>query len=226
MKFDIRKITNEILDELSDYITQQLSSLYPNPNASKNEDKLVIKHGLPLAILRMKEIKRVAVPYDVNIFYTYHSMEYSTFLYIISNTIYLTNGNKHIELCDRLFLLNRSLNSIDLFYKNNMPPIFIIAHGLGCVIGNAEYGNNLIFFQNTTIGRVGNDSPKIGDNVIIYPNCVITGKTVIGSNCVISAGSIVHNRIVPDNSLVKFSGNEIILSPLNKNYLEHYFRGI
>ncbi len=200
---------------------QQLSSLYPS--TSINEDKLAIINSLPLALRRMKEIKKVAIPYDENIFYTYHSMEYSTFLYIIANTIYSTNGN--IELCDRIFLLNRSLNSIDLFYKNNMPPIFIIAHGLGCVIGNAEYGNNLIFFQNTTIGRVGNDSPKIGDNVIIYPNCVITGKTVIGSNCVISAGTVIHNRIVPDNSLVRSSGNEIKISSLKKDYLGYYFRG-
>ncbi|MBW3733663.1 hypothetical protein ACFX5Z_21100 [Aeromonas dhakensis] len=221
MKFDIREITDKILDDLSEFMIQQLSSLYPS--TSINEDKLAIINSLPLALRRMKEIKKVAIPYDENIFYTYHSMEYSTFLYIIANTIYSTNGN--IELCDRIFLLNRSLNSIDLFYKNNMPPIFIIAHGLGCVIGNAEYGNNLIFFQNTTIGRVGNDSPKIGDNVIIYPNCVITGKTVIGSNCVISAGTVIHNRIVPDNSLVRSSGNEIKISSLKKDYLGYYFRG-
>lgn len=221
MKFDIRETTDKILDDLSEYMIQQLSFLYPS--TSINEDKLAIKNSLPLALRRMKEIKKVAMPYDENIFYTYHSMEYSTFLYIIANTIYLTNGS--IELCDRLFLLNRSLNSIDLFYKNNMPPIFIIAHGLGCVIGNAEYGNNLIFFQNTTIGRVGNDSPKIGDNVIIYPNCVITGKTIIGSNCVISAGTVIHNRIVPDNSLVRSSGNEIKLSSLKRDYLGYYFRG-
>jgi serine O-acetyltransferase len=103
-----------------------------------------------------------------------------------------------------------------------MPEIFFISHGIGSVIGNAKFGNNFVFFQNITVGRVNDLSPQIGSEVIMYPGSVITGNSIIGNNVVVSANTVIHNYDIPNNSIV-FPGNKIpVIKPLSKNYIELY----
>lgn len=42
----------------------------------------------------------------------------------------------------------------------------------------------------------------IGDNTIIYPNVMIEGSTVIGSNCTIHMGSYIKDSTIGDNSTI------------------------
>ncbi len=46
---------------------------------------------------------------------------------------------------------------------------------------------------------------EIGIDSVIYPNCVITGKTIIGENCEILENSHIENSIIADDVSVKTS---------------------
>ena len=47
--------------------------------------------------------------------------------------------------------LIRYISGMFVSYKCNLPDIFIFYHAVGSVIGNAEYSDFLVIFQNVTI---------------------------------------------------------------------------
>lgn len=79
---------------------------------------------------------------------------------------------------------------------------FWTEHYYGIVIGNnAKVGANCTFYQNVTIGQSRGKYPRIGSNVIIYPNSIVLGDIAIGNNSIILAGSVVLSD-VPENTMV------------------------
>jgi serine O-acetyltransferase len=116
------------------------------------------------------------------------------------------------------------LNSIDLYYKIQMPEHFLIGHGLGAVFSKACYGNYLVVFQNVTIGVQDGLYPSIGDKTVIYPNCIIAGKTIIGENSVIGAGTKLINKTIPDCSLVFEKDGNLCVKQNTQSEIEKYFR--
>lgn len=111
----------------------------------------------------------------------------------------------------KVYLCNHFNIGIWTLYKKKT----IFHHPIGIVIGfKVELGNNCQIFQNVTIGTKDTQNfkegryPKIGNNVIIYPNSIIIGDITIGDNVIIGAGSIVLNDI-PSNVVVAGSPAKI-----------------
>lgn len=95
-------------------------------------------------------------------------------------------------------------NQIPLKYYNSL----ILSHPVGIVIASdAKIGENVVVYQNVTIGRksINCDSSKeypiIEDNVIIYSGAVIGGGITVGANSVVGPNAVV-TKDVPLNSLV------------------------
>ena len=127
------------------------------------------------------------------------------FLYYMSNELY--KRGKSSELCDKVYYLNKIMNSVDLFYAIELPERFGAEHPVGSVMGRAKYGDNLYFYQNCTVGGVetkdGPESyPVLGNNVLLCANSSIIGKCNIGNNVKLGAGALVKNQDIPDDSLV------------------------
>ena len=62
----------------------------------------------------------------------------------------------------------------------------------------AKIGDNVVIYQNVTIGRKNRetpDYPSIGNNVIIYSNSIILGNVRIGDNTTIGCNTIVLKSI-------------------------------
>ncbi|GHV17381.1 serine acetyltransferase [Spirochaetia bacterium] len=85
-------------------------------------------------------------------------------------------------------------------------------HARGCTIIAAKISENVVIYQNVTIGsnmkynknkneweNVGN--PIICKNVVIADGSKILGPIVIGENSVVGAGAIV-TKDMPDNSII------------------------
>ena len=64
----------------------------------------------------------------------------------------------------------------------------IFPHPIGIVIGrNVKLGNNLIIYQNVTLGGIRancseDDYPEIADNIILYAGCCVVGNIIITRN--------------------------------------------
>lgn len=203
---------------LPDYVARQLQSLFPVDLIEK--DRAVIEQALERALIRMSAILRKVRAFEDNAFDSFNSLQYASFLYILGNEIWRNFGP--VPLVDRLFYLNKSLNSVDIYPAIDLPGVFFMSHGTGAVLGNARYGHDIVVFQNVTVGRVGNNRPILGDGIVLYPGASVTGRSVVGSNCVVGAGVTLHNRTIPDGSLVVVEDGKTVIRALEKDFLGLY----
>lgn len=148
------------------------------------------------------------------------SGQYATFLYYLSHA--LRNDR---ERATHLFLLNKALNGIDLFYDVVMPDHFLIGHTVGMVFAKADYGDYCVFHQGCTVGRILADRPMLGEGVVIYPGGAIIGRCRIGPNTVVSAGVQVINTDTPGDCIV-FQGENgrPVFKPITERFYARYYR--
>lgn len=79
---------------------------------------------------------------------------------------------------------------------------FSIAHiGTFTVNSDAKVGTGCRIHPGVTIGSVGRDAPRIGNDVFLGPNCVVVGGISIGDGTHIGPGVVV-TADVPAGSLV------------------------
>lgn len=81
---------------------------------------------------------------------------------------------------------------------------FAIHNFSGIFIPPTTAGDNLLVFQNVTIGHLrgqGGRPPKIGNNVFLGAGAKVLGDITIGDNVVVGANSLVMND-VPDGCTV------------------------
>ena len=133
----------------------------------------------------------------------FNSVIYCNYLYWLSRKLYL---NKENDLADRVYYLNKMLNSVDLFYAIELPRVWSCEHPLGSIMGRAKYSDGFFFYQGCTVGGNRNkgvlEYPTIGENVIMYSDSKIIGSSRIGNNVLISANAYIKNETIPDNSIV------------------------
>jgi serine O-acetyltransferase len=90
--------------------------------------------------------------------------------------------------------------------------ILFAHHARGCIIIASKICENVVIFQNVTIGtnmrynktnaeweNAGN--PIIGKNVVIADGAKILGPVIIGENSFVAAGSII-TKDMPDNCII------------------------
>lgn len=151
------------------------------------------------------------------IFNPYHTVQYMIFLYYLSRNIYV--GTKNITVCDKVYYLNKILNSVDLFYQVKLPKVFGAEHPIGSVMGRAKYGNNFFFYQGCTVGGTKDKKtnalhyPIIEDNVRMFSNTSILGKSHIGRNVEVGAGCTIKNQDIPSDSVVFGESPNLIIKP-------------
>ena len=138
-------------------------------------------------------------------FNTCHSVQWMTFLYYLSNTLYKKSVNT--DLPDKVYYLNKIMNGVDLYCAIELPSIFGAEHPIGSIMGRAKYSDGFFFYQNCTVGgtldKNGKEQyPTLGKNITMYSHSSILGVCDIGDNVEIGAGAIVKNQDVPANSIV------------------------
>ena len=171
----------------------------------ESEEK-VLREGNYSARAEKRAIKAISAfnnKYLSNGFNSYNSVMYCNYLYWVSRMLYVEQQGR---IADKVYYLNKTLNSVDLFYGIELPDEWSCEHPLGTVMGRASYGNRFFFYQGCTVG--GNyhkgvlSYPQIGENVIMYSNSKILGDSVVGNNVVIAANTYIKGENIPNNSVV------------------------
>ena len=205
----IKMISDLSKDEVADLVMRQLQSFVTTLQPS---DKVQLTDAI-CAIYPRLEInfsnssnKYFSVETEngrVPRFDPFHSVQWMTFLYYLSHELYLQKS----KLCDKVYYLNKIMNSVDLFYAIELPDVWSAEHPLGSVMGRAKYSNGFFFYQGCTVGGTKDKNgaiyyPTIEKNVSMFANSCILGRCHIGENVKIGAGCIVKNQDIPDNSIV------------------------
>lgn len=208
-------------ESLAEYTAAQIANLVPDGRGA--ETQAVIKRHIDEALGRVNHCVNGVRYWRPDEFNYLHSSQYCQYLYYLANTIW--RREKHGGAATRLFLLNKALNAIDLFYEIEMPEVFFIGHSVGIVLAKATYGNHLVLYQNSTVGRHIDKIPMIGDGVILYPNTAVIGASKVRSGAVISQGVGVINAEVPENAMAfRGEGGALVFRPTPEALLSEYFR--
>lgn len=188
-------------EDLARYVTDQLNLFFPDANRIQPG----IIGGYTTAVLDDLDycFSHVNDKYfrdgDKTRFNHLNSDQYAMFLYRLSNILYKETGDANVST--KLFLLNKCLHGIDLFYEVDMPRIFLINHPIGTILGRGKYADFFIAHQNCNIGSNKDKFPRMGKYVSLHPGAAILGDCHIGENCKISAGSVVMDMDLDNNSV-------------------------
>lgn len=148
-------------------------------------------------------------------FNPFHSGQYCIFLYYMSRQIAHPEdpNDKNTILADKIYYLNKVMNSVDLFYEIELSAHFGVEHPLGAVMGRAKFGDHFFFYQGCTVGGNHLKYPTLGNNVKMCANSTILGDSHIGDNVTLGAGALVKDQDVPANMNVFGQSPNLIFKP-------------
>jgi len=215
------QLVDQTRDSLLAYTCGQLRHLIPDGRNHPLEGYIARHMDEALArVMTCIDAVRMWRPGEFNYL---HSSQYCQYLYFLANTIW--RHEKDGAACTRLFLLNKALNGIDLFYEIEMPRIFFIGHSVGIVLAKATYGDYLVLYQNSTVGKNHGDAPILGEGVVMYPNTAVIGRCTVGDRTVISQGTSLINRDTPGDCVVYAAGGgALTIKPAGRDILADMFR--
>lgn len=198
-------------EDLKNYIAKQVNNFFPDKFLITSFDvEKILSNALKRTEYCFSNINLKYYGKEKEIYLNHlHSEQYCMFLWFLSNEAYLKNN---INLAEKLFYLNKTLNCLDAFYSIKLPDIFMLSHPVGTVLGNASYKNYLLVYQNVTIGASKEYIyPVLGEDVSLYAGSKIIGNCNISDNVTLSAGSCIINEDIPPNTFVFGQSRNLIL---------------
>jgi serine O-acetyltransferase len=188
--------------EFKDYVLQQMNHFFPdNQNLAANE----YGKAFDIAIERTSYcFSHVNMNTYCNNGETYldhlHANQYAAFLWFLSNTVWTEFHNK--KVANKLYCLNRALNSLSCSYEAKLPRVFLLLHIVGTVLGKAEYSDFFVAGHGCTVGAHHGIYPKIGRGVAMLPHSSIIGACSIGNRVSLGINVRVYKQDVPDDTTI------------------------
>ena len=210
---------------IKNFVLRQLLNFYGVQDPDEFYINKYLDEAIQRTLLCFSHIRnKYFVQNNIN---TFHSGQYFIFLYYLSNTVYRNEikGNENYSdygteirsVCDKIYCLNKVCSSCELYYEVEMPEYFFVDHPLGSVVGRADIENGFVFLQGCTVGGNGGSYPRIGENVFMYSNSKILGRSHIGNNVLIGANTYIKDMDIPDNVMVFGQYPDITIK---RNYAE------
>jgi len=215
------KLRNHTRQSLVAYVVAQSMAIVPDGREAAFRRS--VEAHLDEALARLHRCINACAPWRPDEFDVLQSSQHATFLYFLANSIWKGSGDTEAPV--RLFLMNKALNGIDLFYEIAMPEVFYIGHSLGVVLAKAAYGNYLVLYQHATVGRHKDQVPVIGERVVLYPGSTVAARSVVEDDAVVSQGASVINQRVPAG-MIAFGGEagSLTFRARPADLLQEYFR--
>jgi len=214
-------------DCLVNYVVKQLNNFFPDGHDLAFCDvNKYIDETMERLFYCFSNIKKKHYFDGANVLFNHlNSEHYSMFLYLLSNTIYKTS-DRYEELATKIFLLNKMLHCIDVFYSVELPKVFLFTHPVGTILGHAKYGNNFCVFQGCTVGVAyeGGEYPEVGENVLMYSGSKIIGSSKVCDNVILGADTTIINREIEKNKVVVGSFPNLKIINNERDDLERTFR--
>jgi len=211
--------------DITNYTMNQLNNVFPDKNIVTFE---LIHDGVVEALNRVyNNFSHIKGKYyrdgDTTLFNHLNGDHYCVYLYYLSNTLYKKGYSDW--LCSKVFYLNKLLHGIDAFYSVELPEHFMVIHPLGTVLGNAKYGDYMIFYQGVTIGASAEGIyPEFEGQNILYSQSAVIGNLNVGSNAIIANGVRVTNQNIPSNTLVFGGKDGLVFKENRKKIIETIFQ--
>lgn len=187
-------------DDLASYLSNQLNTFFPdNRSVSPLDLTNMIDNALEQLEYCFSYIDNKYFCDGKNIqFSVLNGDQYSMFLYWAS---YISaNTLERLDIAEKIYLLNKALHGIDVFYAVKLPRIFHFVHPVGTVLGRASYNDYLLVYQRCSVGSNHGKSPKLGKFVTLHPGASVLGNSLIGDNCSLASNSLALDMELSGNN--------------------------
>lgn len=188
-------------NELLHYTLQQVNNLFPDGKLYRKDNLMkAFNTSLEKVEFCFSKVRNKYFFFDNIVQFNHlNGDQYSMFLYFLSNTLY--QENIYTSLSEKLFLLNKFLFGVDVFYQISLPDIFLFVHPLGTVIGRGQFENYLVIYQGCSIGANNDIYPTLGKYVTLHPNSSVLGNCKIGDNCALASNSLIIDKSLEDEHI-------------------------
>lgn len=210
--------------ELREYVSRQVNHFFPDKQIVKMD---LYKSSVDLALDRLNYcFKHSALKNYFNKNQTYfnhlYSDQYLMFLWFLANTMW-ENGVDQ-PLLNKLYYLNKALHAFDCMYNTKLPNIFFVFHGVGTVLGKAEYADFLTVFHNCAVGVHDNKYPIFKKGVTLAAQSSVMGACIIGNRVSIGANtSIFKTKIDNDMTAYRDSDGQLIFRRSSRWYGQTFY---
>ena len=200
--------------ELAKYLSRQLNNMFPDARSIAPSE---IESVLPHVLERVEHcFARVRNKYFFDgrdaVFNHLHGDQYAMLLYLVSRAAYTLHGDT--SLASKVFLLNKALHGIDVFYEVELPSVFLFVHPLGTVLGRGSYSDYLLVYQRCSVGSNHERYPKLGEYFTLRPGSAVLGACDIGRNCTLAAQSLLIDDNLTSDTV--YFGNPKLSSTRNQ----------
>lgn len=188
--------------ELKAFVCKQIKTFFPDEQAFENEKMFgrAFCEALERVEYCFKPVALKAYNDKSNTCFSHlHADQYTVFLWFLSNSVWKIWQNE--IMASKIFYLNKILNGFTCIYDVNLPDIFLVLHGTGCVLGKARYSNYFVCCHGVTVGAVHGEYPTIGEAVAMAPHSILVGNCVIGKHVTLGTHVHVRNRNIADHLL-------------------------
>lgn len=150
-----------------------------------------------------------------------HSDQYLVFLWFLSRELW--RGGE-IDAASKIYLLNKMLHAFDCMYDTQLPDIFVVIHGVGTVLGKAQYADYLVVYQGCTVGSNHGKYPVLGRGLGMGAGASIVGACSVGDHVSVGIGTTLINVNV-DSQTVVYSSRHVglVIRPSNATLASEYF---
>jgi serine O-acetyltransferase len=150
-----------------------------------------------------------------------HANQYAVFLWFLSNTVWVETQNE--KFSNKLYCLNRALNSFSCSFETKLPKVFLLLHVVGTVLGRAEFSDFFVAIHGCTVGAHHGKYPKIGRGVALLPHSSVIGDCTIGDRVSIGVNVSIYQKDVPDDTTVFVDNNGLGYKQSTHPWSQHLF---
>lgn len=213
--------------EMKDYVLLQMNHFFPdNQNLSAREYQEAFDMALERTSYCFSHINMSAYSKNGEVYFDHlNANQYAAFLWFLSNTVWAQFQNE--RTANKLYCLNRALNSLSCSYEAKMPRVFLLLHIVGTVLGKAEYSDFFVAGHGCTVGAHHGIYPKIGKGVAMLPHSSVIGACTIGDRVSLGVNVQVYERDIPEDTTVylESTARQISLKKNGKSpWAQHLFK--
>lgn len=150
-----------------------------------------------------------------------HGDQHAAYIYLLSRHCILERQDP--RLAAKLYLLNKALFGLDVYFQVQLPGIFLFCHPVGTVLGRASYQDYLIVSQNCTVGGIDDSYPTLGAGVMLCAGASVLGSSRLGSSVCVGAGALIVNATIPAQRTVVGRAESMRILPHESTKWKTYF---
>lgn len=210
-------------EDLSHYLAKQLNHFFPDRQPVEGEQlDAAVQSALLSAEKCFIHVKNERFWKNGEPFLDHlNSDQCSMFLYWVARAAWQQNCPPTVTT--KLYLLNKALHGIDVYYEIDLPAIFLFGHAVGSVLGRAVYGDYFFVSQCCTVGAVGYHYPTMGKGVVLASAVSVVGRTRIGDSVCVGAGALLVNETIDSDMTVVGRTPDIRCWPSKDQNWRHLF---